>query len=702
MGVDTEGGGAAHGPRARITASGPPARAHGPGAGARRSARGHTVVVPAPGEPAEPGEPAVVQVLPDVPAVDRTFSYTVPERFAGGVALGTRVRIVLHGRRVGGWIVAFGALPIAEGVTLRPLAGLSGWGPFPDVIELAAWGAWRWAGRRATFLRTASPRHVVRSLPEIDDAGWPPAERGGAPDPPEERGRPDDAVVDVAAGEHRGILRIPPCADTRPWVEALRRHDVRRATHNGQRPGQLLVLHPATDGAAAVAAYFRHRGVPVGLLPQEWDRAAAGVPVVVGTRVAAWASLPWLGRVVVLDAHDERHREERAPTWDGRVVAAERAALSGVACTLMTPCPTVEQLAWGELVTLPRPAEHQGWPVVEVVDRRGDDPRLGLFSERVVTAVRAAVAARGDPVVCVYNRTGAARLVACNGCGSLARCEVCDAPVATARSGQEEAEDQGRRGVSARARGEGRELVCPRCGARRPPVCASCGRRQMRVVQPGVGRVASALEALAGTPVVEIGKTSGPLLATDLPAGAVVVGTEAVLHRVHRAALVVFVDFDQELVAARFRAGEQAFARLVLAARLAGSRRARGRPGARPPAGSADGRGRVLLQTRAPDHPVVRAAAAADPSILAQEDTATRRALALPPFSALAELSGPGAGELASWLGNECSPAVDVSGSHAQGRWLVRGPDHATVCDALRAAPAPRAHVRIDVDPTGV
>ena len=74
----------------------------------------------------------------------------------------------------------------------------------------------------------------------------------------------------------------------------------------------------------------------------------------------------------------------------------------------------------------------------------------------------------------------------------------------------------------------------------------------MRVVQPGVGRVASALEALAGTPVVEIGKTSGPLLATDLPAGAVVVGTEAVLHRVHRAALVVFVDFDQELVAARF------------------------------------------------------------------------------------------------------------------------------------------------------
>ena len=104
-----------------------------------------------PGAPAPPDAPAplVVRVLPDVPAIDREFDYAVPERLlaAGGeVHVGDLVRIDLHGRRVGGWVTAVGVEP-PDGVAVRPLAKVSGRGPSADLLDLAGWAAWRWAGR---------------------------------------------------------------------------------------------------------------------------------------------------------------------------------------------------------------------------------------------------------------------------------------------------------------------------------------------------------------------------------------------------------------------------------------------------------------------------------------------------------------------------------------------------------------------------
>src|SRR4051794_26349202 len=104
----------------------------------------------------------VVRVLPDVAAIDKSFDYLVPEGVA--VALGDVVRIEPHGGRVGGWIIALDVEP-PEGVTLRPLAKVSGRGPSAELLELSSWAAWRWAGRRATFLRTASPAAVVSRVP---------------------------------------------------------------------------------------------------------------------------------------------------------------------------------------------------------------------------------------------------------------------------------------------------------------------------------------------------------------------------------------------------------------------------------------------------------------------------------------------------------------------------------------------------------
>jgi primosomal protein N' (replication factor Y) len=168
----------------------------------------------------------------------------------------------------------------------------------------------------------------------------------------------------------------------------------------------------------------------------------------------------------------------------------------------------------------------------------------------------------------------------------------------------------------------------------------------------------------------------------------VVVGTEAALHRVRRADAVAFLDFDAELLAPRFRAGEEALALLARAARLVAGDGARTE---RAP-------GRVLVQTRQPRHPVLAAAVGADPGILARAEAEVRVALDLPPCSALAVVSGAAADEYGSALVMAAGDGVAVTGP-VDGAWSVRAPDHAALSDLLGSVPRPGGRLRVEVDP---
>src|SRR5439155_16672998 len=160
-----------------------------------------------------------------------------------------------------------------------------------------------------------------------------------------------------------------------------------------------------------------------------WDRARRGGCVVVGGRAAVLAPVPDLAAAVVLDDGAEALKEERSPAWHARPLALERARRAGARVTLVSPVPPLESTVAGPVLTPSRAAERAGWPVLEVVDRRREPPGLGLFSLRVVAALRAAVEG-GGRAVCVLNRRGRARLLACAACGELARCERCQAAVA--------------------------------------------------------------------------------------------------------------------------------------------------------------------------------------------------------------------------------------------------------------------------------
>lgn len=578
----------------------------------------------------------IVRVLPDVGAIRREFDYVVPTRWADAIEIGTMVRVVLNGRRVAGWITALDVEPLA-GVRLATVTKVSGVGPSAEIVELCRWAAWRWAGKTATFLGSASPPSMVRVVPP---RRHPPGGDNGL-----------DAIavepwIEGAFDEPRVTLRLAPTHDPFDVVVAA----VRR--------GDALVVCPSLAQAATIARRLRAGGVDVALYPDEWARAAAGATVV-GARAAVLAPMAAAAAIVVIDEHDEALQNEGSPTWHARELALARGRRLGVPVVLTSPCPTLEAQKVTPIVAPPRSLERAGWPLVEIVDRRSDDMgRTGLYSEALVRALRGE-----GRMVCVLNRVGRSRLSACHRCGTLAACERCAAYV---------------------VQGADAVLECPRCGQRRPVVCSECGSNQLRHLRIGVTKAREELETLLREPV---GEVTGATRGHKLPSARVLIGTEAVLHQVDRAAIVAFLEFDQELTAPRYRGAEEALTLLVRAGRLVGGRR--------------EGTGRVIVQTRVAEHEVLEAAVAADPTMLSGPEQ-TRRALTeMPPASTVAVVGGPSADAFVESFRAIAGVRlddlrVDAAGEH---QWLIRSANRTALLDVLDEVPRPAGRLRLQIDP---
>jgi primosomal protein N' (replication factor Y) len=577
-----------------------------------------------------PDDSVPVRVLPDVSGFEKEFDYLLTEGRGATISIGDQVRIELKGRQVGGWITGID-LDRPPDIALRPVSRVVSAGPSADVVDLARWASRRWGGRLATILKTASPPRRVPLL-------------GPPSSPPVDRSPPLEASTGV------DVFRFGPD------------HDLLDLLIEAAQRGNALVIAPRLDLANALAGRLRRHQVPVRVHPRDWAQSAHRGGVVIGARSAVWARVPDLATVVVLDEHDEALQEERNPTWHARDVAIERARRAGAACWLVSSCPSVVALQAASRYHEPsRRDERAAWPIIEVVDRRDDEPgRGGLFSERVVETVR-----QPGRVLCVLNRKGRAVMLACSQCGDLVLTEDGER-LMVERDGH---------------------LVCPSTGEVRPVVCANCGATRLKRLRLGVARAAEELAALAGEPVDEL---SGPdRRRTDRPT-RVVVGTEAALHQLAAVERVVFLDFDQELLAPRYRAGEQAMGLLILAARLVGGRAGEGGQ-------PVDGGARILIQTRTPQHRVLAAAVRADPASFARAELDLRHSLDLPPFAAVAELSGKGAPELG--LALDQRDGIDVLGPRHDGRYLVKAATPDELAAALAETPRPELRVRVAVDP---
>ena len=514
---------------------------------------------------AQPGQTATmqqaVQVLVDEPAIDREFTYLLPPELASGrvpVTVGTIVRVVLNRRRLRGWVTQLDA-PVPADLELAPISSVVGVGPPPHVVDLASWAAWRWAGTRAHFLRTASPDRVVKGLPATRPLSLPGAgsdERASTPGwvadaldagagatrseprhavcPSDQTGQSElsaaadavsaaDAVARRAAGDGwPAVVRLGPCADEWPLVVEALHH------------GRLLVLAPTVAWAARLLGRLRQTGMSTALYPRDWAGAAAA-HAVVGTRAGAWAPCGRLDAVVVLDEHDEAYQSEAAPTWNARDVAVERARRDGARCVLAGPMPSPDALVLAGHDAAGARASSE--PGTGALPRLGTDAHAFLDSgvgsvaaprSPTQSAPPSAPPSATEPVIFTAARPDEREAwprvqiadrrqddpATGEWCGeALAELLRSDRTVVCVlnRTGRARLAYCASCGELARSRESGRALrlekqqfVDPDSGEVRPAVCESCGAMKFRRARVGVKGVAEEMERLARRPVIQV------------------------------------------------------------------------------------------------------------------------------------------------------------------------------------------------------
>ena len=214
-----------------------------------------------------------------------------------------------------------------------------------------------------------------------------------------------------------------------------------------------------------------------------------------------------------------------------------------------------------------------------------------------------------------------------------------------------------------------------------------CSSAKFLTLKPGVSKLREEIAQAAGRKIAEVVEVTGggDDAVAIYQSKMLFVGTEAALHRVHEADTVVFLDIDQELAAPRYRASEIVGSLLVHAARLVG----RSEIG-----------GKVMVQTHSIDSPVLQAMASLHIDEYLQSVSEMRSFMKLPPFGALAQLSGTNIDAAMNELRNNVF--VHISASN-DGSYLVKASDWHVLADALSEIEAVKGvRLKVQVDPSRV
>jgi primosomal protein N' (replication factor Y) len=486
---------------------------------------------------------------------------------------------------------------------------------------------------------------------------------------------------------------------------------------------QVLVLVPEIALTPQLCGRFRdrfgdqvavlHSGLGPSARLREWRRIRAGeAAIAVGARSALFAPFRRLGLIVVDEEHDDSYKQDDGVRYHARDLAVARAWMAGCPVVLGSATPSLEtwqNAADGRYhrLELPRRATPRPVPSIELIDQRGTASGE-VLSPTLLDGLDQALAAGGKAIV-LFNRRGYAPLLECAGCGGRFDCPSC--------------------GIGLVLHKERRRLTCHYCGfyLPQPEACTACGG-ELSILGHGTERVEELLrERYGGAGVIRMDadttRTRGAHeeILNHFRRGdsRVLVGTQLVAkgHDFPDVHLAAVVGVDNLLLLPDFRSAERTYA---LVTQLAGR------------AGRGAAAGRVLVQTRHPDHFVFqRLIGGQDPenpdatAAFYAEESRVRRVLGYPPHARMVLLRVEGAdreatiaraGELARALRKEATPDINVLGpvsapmARLVGRWrfqlVLRGRDPQKLRRWLGAVRAlldrsGRGGVRliVDVDP---
>lgn len=381
-----------------------------------------------------------------------------------------------------------------------------------------------------------------------------------------------------------------------------------------------LVRAVAARFPGAVVAQL-HSGMANVPRKDAWLAAQAGhAHIVIGTRLAVFTPMPRLGLIIVDEEHDTSYKQQDGFRYSARDVAVFRASEANCAVILGSATPSLETLynvaqkRFVELTLDERAVLDAALPTVEFVDTNAVRAPDGLTTN-LVRAIAETVE-RGEQALVFINRRGYAPALVCAQCGEMPGCARCTARLTFHQAAQ--------------------RLKCHHCGyqTRIPTACNHCGSHDLIAAGHGTERVEEALHrALPALRMARVDRDStrrrgsAEKIFAALEKGQldVLVGTQMLAkgHDFAKLTLVGVINADGALFSADFRAAERLAAQLMQVA---------GR------AGRAQHKGRVIIQTRFPLHPLYQAVAAHNYRQFSTIALREREHAHLPPYAFLALL----------------------------------------------------------------
>ncbi len=353
-----------------------------------------------------------------------------------------------------------------------------------------------------------------------------------------------------------------------------------------------------------------------------WQRQLSANPydVILGVRSACFLPFQRLGLIIVDEEHEVSFKQQDpAPRYHARSVAImmSQFAKEDVKVVLGTATPSLESYynahtgKYGLVSLLQR---YQGieLPEIQVVDIRDLQRRKmmnGPFSPDLLVAVRNALSA-GEQVILFQNRRGFAPMVECRVCGWVPKCKNCDVPLTLHKSSN--------------------MLTCHYCGQTYviPGMCPNCESRELKGKGFGTEKIEDQIAAIfpeARVARMDLDTTrtrsAYERIINDFSSGRtnLLIGTQMVSKGLDfdKVSVVGILNADTMLNYPDFRAYEHAF---MMMAQVSGRAGRKGR------------RGRVILQTKTPDLPVIRQVISNDFGAFYSQLLEERRDFHYPPF----------------------------------------------------------------------
>ncbi|MGL6110460.1 MAG: replication restart helicase PriA, partial [Rubrivivax sp.] len=294
-----------------------------------------------------------------------------------------------------------------------------------------------------------------------------------------------------------GVLAAVPLGDTTPTLlqgvtgsgkTEVYLRSAARALGQGR---QVLVLVPEINLTPQLEARFAerfagHRLVSLhsGLTPAQrlrhWLLAHLGhADLVLGTRLAVFASMPRLGLIVVDEEHDPSFKQQEGARYSARDLAIYRGRAEVLPVLLGSATPSLESWSRAEQgryrrLSLTQRVGGGGLPTVRLLDMNTVPRPASGVPPALAPALQQAIEqriARGEQSLLFLNRRGYAPVLFCGACGWKSGCPHCSAWRVFHKAD--------------------RTLRCHHCGftERVPRACPDCGNLDIAPVGRGTERM---------------------------------------------------------------------------------------------------------------------------------------------------------------------------------------------------------------------